>query len=217
MDTDGTWNRTRNQGVFSTVDPDLWDQVYELVVSLGMRALRSTANRVGFGKQVTEYIVSFTPHSYNPFKLPSKASKVVLSSKWNCRRRLIKEIEYLGKGYSQCIAVDSHDNTYICGESFIPTHNSGKNRGYSDQLKLYAGVAMHLWRDVEEVTTSYVFIDSNQKEEKKFRRDDYEHIWHDFGERAERIQIANESGEWPAKPSAMACRFCPVRECTKRR
>lgn len=94
---------------------------------------------------------------------------------------------------------------------------SGKNRGYSDQLKLYAGVAMHMWQDVEEVITSYVFIDSNQKEEKRFRRDDYEHIWQEFGERAERIQIANESGEWPAKPSAMACRFCPVRECDKRR
>lgn len=217
MDTDGTWNKTRNQAVFSTVDTKLCDQVYELVVSLGMRALRSTASRSGFGKQAIEYIVSFTPHTYNPFKLPSKAKRVVLSSKWNCRRRLITEIEYLGKGYSQCISVASPDNTYLCGESFVPTHNTGKNRGYSDQLKLYAADALHRWPDVEEVITSYIFVDSQEKEEKVFHRKDYGHIWNEFGDRAERIQIANEAGDWPAKPSSMACRFCPVKECTKRR
>jgi hypothetical protein len=76
---------------------------------------------------------------------------------------------------------------------------------------------MHLWPEVDEVITSYIFVDSNQKEEKTFTRDDYEHIWQDFGDRAERIQIANETGEWVAKPSSMACRFCPVRECDKRK
>jgi CRISPR/Cas system-associated exonuclease Cas4 (RecB family) len=94
---------------------------------------------------------------------------------------------------------------------------TGKNRGFSDQLKLYAAEAMYLWPDVEVIETSYVFVDSKQRESKTFTRDDYQHIWDDFGDRAERIQIAEENGNWPAKPSAMACRFCPVKECTSRK
>lgn len=94
---------------------------------------------------------------------------------------------------------------------------TGKNRGYSDQLKLYAGYALHIWPQVEQVATSYIFVDSNEKETKVFTRADYTHIWNEFGDRAERIQIANEQGEWPAKPSAMACRFCPVADCTARK
>lgn len=217
MDTDGTWNKARNQAVFSSTDPKLAEQVYELVVSLGMRALLSSREKEGFGVLTTEYIVSFTPHTLNPFRWPAKAAKVVLSTKWSCRRRQIQEIEYLGVGLSQCIKVDSNDSLYLCGKSMIPTHNTGKNRGYSDQLKLYAGEAMHYWKDVEEVSTSYVFLDTKEKEERTFTRDDFDDIWQDFGDRAERIQIANETGEWIAKPSSMACRFCPVAECDKRK
>jgi hypothetical protein len=93
---------------------------------------------------------------------------------------------------------------------------TGKNRGYTDQLKLYAGDALHRWPEVEEVRTAYIYSDSNQKCEKVWTRDDYEHIWQDFGDRAERIQICNEAGVWEPKPSNSACRFCPVKDCNAR-
>lgn len=94
---------------------------------------------------------------------------------------------------------------------------TGRNYGYTDQLKLYAWDAMLRWPEVTTVKTSYVYLDSNQKEEKTFTRDDYQHIEQEFGERAERIQIANETGHWPTKPSVKSCRFCPVAECKDRK
>lgn len=121
---------------------------------------------------------------------------------WFDRRAWLRIMQdFLGKKGDRAVALD---------------WKTGKNRGYSDQLKLYAAEAFHLWPDVKTVSTSYVFVDSNQKEERTFQREEAEHIWQEFGDRAERIQIAEENGEWPAKPSAMACRFCPVKECTKR-
>ena len=93
---------------------------------------------------------------------------------------------------------------------------SGRNYGYTDQLKLYAGDVLHKWPEVEEVKTAYIYIDSKQKTEKTFKRKDYDDIWHEFGERSELIQIANEHNEWVAKPSNKACRFCPVKDCQSR-
>ena len=92
---------------------------------------------------------------------------------------------------------------------------SGKNRGYSDQLKLYGGAILHLWKEVEEVETAYVFVDSKQVEKMTYYREDYQNIWDEFGERQELIQICNETNDWQEKPGAMACRFCPV-ECERR-
>jgi hypothetical protein len=93
---------------------------------------------------------------------------------------------------------------------------TGRNRGYSDQLKLYAADAFTRWPEVTTVTTSFVFIDSNQKEKRVYKRSDAEHIWYEFRERVEMIEIATERNEWPAKPTSMGCRYCPVASCAKR-
>lgn len=90
---------------------------------------------------------------------------------------------------------------------------TGKKYGYTDQLKLYAGDVFHRYPAVETVDTAYVYMDTKDQELKTWRRADVDDIWRDFGERSELIQIANQNGHWPAKPSRMNCKWCPVTNC----
>ena len=100
---------------------------------------------------------------------------------------------------------------------------TGKNRGYKDQLALNAAVTFHAHPEVNKVDTRYVFVDESVEvvngikvdkrvEPKVFYREQNEHLWQDFGERAEAIQIASDKGEWTPKKH-FGCRWCPVKEC----
>jgi len=125
MDTDGTWNKKRRQAVFDVVDKQLAADVYELVVSLGWHASQSTFTKHGFGLEVTVYRVAFTPHRDNPFRhVAHKRDAVRVEGTAHGRRRLIVSVEPTVSVPTQCIAVDSPDHTYLCGEQMVPTHNS---------------------------------------------------------------------------------------------
>jgi hypothetical protein len=128
MDTDGSWNATRRQAVFSTTDKALAFQVRELMLSLGERAKIHEVQAQGFGLTVTAYPVTFAPVSgANPFRLSRKAGLVEWSKRSLSRHRFIVAVDETITVPTQCIAVDSPDRTYLCTESMIPTHNTGKS------------------------------------------------------------------------------------------
>lgn len=141
MDTDGCWNKPRRQAQFCTISKPLAHQVYELVVSLGWRAHLAEIQRTGFGKTVTAYDITFTAFGPNPFI--AKADRVTrLDGAARSRRRLVKTIERIDSVPTQCIAVDSPDHTYLCTESMLVTHNTGRikldRNGVPDYWHSYA-------------------------------------------------------------------------------
>lgn len=110
-----------------------------------------------------------------------------------------------------------HDFVGVVGDrAVVYDWKTGKNYGYTDQLKLYAGEVFHRYPNVTEVNTAYVYVDAKDKCAQKWTRDQYNEIWDDFGERAELIQIANQNGDWPPKPSKFNCKWCPVNDCQAR-
>lgn len=90
---------------------------------------------------------------------------------------------------------------------------TGKNYGYSDQLKLFAATAFVKWPQVNTVNTRYIYVDQKETEPKTFHRSSYDQIWQDFGNRQTMIQIANETGNWEMKPTPFNCKWCPVNSC----
>lgn len=125
MDTDGSWNETRQQAVFCTVVKATAESVYELVASLGERPLINTAQAHGFGKDVTAYQVTWRPRLNVPFALSRKADKVQLSQgrSW---RRLIVSVEPTLTVPTQCITVDAFDGCYLAGTQMVATHNTSR-------------------------------------------------------------------------------------------
>lgn len=172
MDSDGSANTIRKQGVFSNCEKRLSEDVKELLISLGQRPNLCKVKQTGFGLTVDSYPVHFKPLDINPFLLPRKADKV--NSKWgrgNSWRRLIKKIEYVGEMETQCITVDSPTHTYLCTKNMIPTHNtgqrlnwaSGKVKSYDDlckdqQLMLYYYAARRLYPQYKHILVTILFV-----------------------------------------------------------
>jgi len=128
MDTDGSWNATRHQAVFTTTDKALAHAVRELACSLGQRAIVHSTTQSGFGVRVEAYQVTFTPvGGLNPFALSRKADKVHVPTDKFSKRRVVVAVEDVPTVPTQCIAVDSPDHTYLCTEAMIPTHNTIKD------------------------------------------------------------------------------------------
>ena len=86
---------------------------------------------------------------------------------------------------------------------------TGKIKPYSDQLKLFAGAVMTKYPQVKRVLTAYIWLDHPTQAPvwAEYTKKDHEDIWMEFGDRAELIQLANESGNWPAKKN-MFCGWC---------
>ena len=157
MDSDGTWNVARNRAVFSTTVKALASQVSELCLSLGLKPRQNEIATHGFGKDVTAHTVEFRPLGFNPFRLARKADQVQgLSGKAKTRTRIVRSVTPGPDVETACIAVDSPNRTYLCGQGMIPTHNtSGSSRyfgiKFAAQCAAYAnGVPYRGWHTLGE-------------------------------------------------------------------
>jgi hypothetical protein len=139
MDTDGTVNKIRHQAVFVSVDKAFAYSVRELVHSLGERCNIAETKGHGFGREVTSWKVSWRPQRHNPFALHRKASLISLAARLTSRRRVIVGADQTLTVPTQCITVDSPDQTYLCGEQMIPTHNTNRSGIFGETALQLAG------------------------------------------------------------------------------
>lgn len=149
MDSDGNANPARDQAVFTSTNKELSDNVMELLLTLGQRPLQSEVTAHGFGKDVIAYPISFRPIFINPFLLPRKADRLSLVGDGKSWRRKIQGIDDVGEMITQCIGVDSPDNTYLCTRHMIPTHNSGWKQWRAADVKKSFQFQMQAWLVLE--------------------------------------------------------------------
>ena len=159
MDTDGSWSDSQQRAVFVTTTPTLAHGLRELVHSLGGTSTLFTKDYTGKRGARVAHVVAFRPRGFNPFSLPRKAIKV---DAWLARssqhdggcvprelRRTIASVTPVPSVATQCVMVDAPDSLYLCGNTMIPTHNTGRSPGERFeakalfQMKFYALV---LWR-----------------------------------------------------------------------
>jgi hypothetical protein len=212
MDSDGNANPTRKQAVFTTCSKQLSDDVIELLCSLGQRPLQSSTRQSGFGKVVTAYPISFRPQNgLNPFSLPRKAERILPTwGRGHSFRRVIVSAERIPTVPTQCIAVDSPDHTYLCTKKMLVTHNTGKRKVDSDQLKLFAAMAFAHYPWVEKVVTGFIWLKEGKFDKESFTREQVPDIWNEFLPRVKRVELAYEQDKWPAKPSGLCKAWCPA-------
>jgi CRISPR/Cas system-associated exonuclease Cas4 (RecB family) len=154
MDADGWWNRTRHRAGFTTTDDRLALGVVELLRTLGINPQhfnKPNQNAVRPGR--TWHMVEFTPAGFNPFSLPRKAMPaaegVTDLQRTLGRRRIIASVEPVESVATQCLSVDAADSMYLCGNGFVPTHNTSSSpaEGFEAkalfQLRVYALI---IWR-----------------------------------------------------------------------
>lgn len=112
--------------------------------------------------------------------------------------------DFLGVKFDKALAVD-----WKTGKD----KSKEFTKGYG-QLDMYACGAFLANPEVEEIKSTYEFVDhGTRKVIKRTRKKDFDHMWDDFQERADRIQVANQTGDWPEKPSDFNCKWCDVLTC----
>ena len=121
MDSDGHIDKERGRAVFNSCDKSLVDDVVELAVSLGECVSRSENLSKGFGKEVICYNATWKPIN-PPVGMMRKLER--LSDRKVEQYRSIKSIEKIDSVPTKCIAVASETETYLCGETMVPTHNT---------------------------------------------------------------------------------------------
>jgi hypothetical protein len=173
MDTDGNANPYRHQACFITTTPRLSDNIIELLLSLGQRPNCFEDNKeTNFAKSCHYYQIQFRPVDINPFYITRKREQI--KSEWGNGVSNIRRVIKIEKNIiqpTQCIMVDSPDNTYLCTKRMIPTHNTGecKNWGtgaekdYKDfcvdpQLRFYHLALHKLFPQVEYFTMTINYV-----------------------------------------------------------
>ncbi len=124
MDSDGTAGKD-GRAEFVNTNEQLARSVYELVVSLGMKATlnRRAPQREGYKPQ---WRVNFRPTpDMNPFGLRRKADRVQPAPRptITLRRRVIA-VDEVPSVPTQCIEVDSPTHLFLAGRQMVPTHNT---------------------------------------------------------------------------------------------
>jgi len=125
LDGDG-YVGENNYCEFTNTNPSISNAVYELLMSMGIRATRAKKILTLNGRPCTEVeLLKFVP-TFNVFSLPRKANRLRFDRGQSLRRyyRMITKIEPIEPKPMRCISVDSPNNMYLVGESMIPTHNT---------------------------------------------------------------------------------------------
>jgi len=84
---------------------------------------------------------------------------------------------------------------------------TGNIRADSDQLKLFAAFLFEHYKQVNTVTTAYVWLAHSKITKEKYKRSDLPGIWQHFISKAERLEQAYERNKWIPKPSGL-CGWC---------
>lgn len=121
MDTDGSIKPNTRSFEFYQKNYELTQQVVELLSSLGIKS----RVRVKTIKNCLYHTVSFTTDEI-PFYLPRKVNLINNDrpTRPQDKRYYIQKIEKVDSVPVACISVDSQDKLFLCGKTFIPTHNS---------------------------------------------------------------------------------------------
>lgn len=87
---------------------------------------------------------------------------------------------------------------------------TGKRKPGSDQMALYAGMMFAHYPQLEQTDTAYAWIKELKVDRYLFTREQVPDIWQGFLPRVRRLELAYEKNAWPARPSGLCRKWCPV-------
>lgn len=94
-------------------------------------------------------------------------------------------------------------------------YKTGKPTSDGLQLRINAAFLFAYYRDVDTVTTSYVWLKTRTVDTETYTRADLAKMWSDgILPEVDRLQEANKLNSWPAKANKF-CAWCPVNKAGK--
>lgn len=115
--------------------------------------------------------------------------------------------DYWVRGIADLLIIDGDT-------AFIVDYKTGK-AGYADpsQLKLMALMVFAHFPKVVRAKTALMFIAQNVFIDQEYLRSDNDKLWESFESDLQRLSIAFDNAIWPAQPTGLCRRHCPVETC----
>ena len=122
--------------------------------------------------------------------------------------RNLRPTEY----FSKTVWVRSIMDVGIIGarKAWVFDWKTGNPKEDNGQLALSAATVMAHRPEIEEVTTAYVWLKTDSSEQETYTRADLSAIWQAFMPRLTRMERAYQKAEFPAKPSGLCRKHCPI-------
>lgn len=95
-------------------------------------------------------------------------------------------------------------------QAIVMDWKTGKRRPDFTQLQMFALQVFKHFPEVNEVTSTFVWLKDMAMDAEVYKRSDANVMWEDLLKRINRIHQALDADNWPAKPSGL-CRFCPAK------
>lgn len=221
MDGDGTVNITRNELVYCTTDKHLAEDVAALVRTLGRKARIHPVAAKGFGLERTAYWVKFRAMDWPVFSIAHKAeaeAKVRAHVKNRAAAIGIVSVEEVESVPTQCILVDSEHHTFLCGHTYIPTHNTGKGSNPKpEQLELMGLMAMAQSNlvppTVKKIDGTLLYLEARKTVPFSMPTVEYKERWVKWVKRAFVILDAYQRDSFPEKQSGLCRKWCDCFDC----
>lgn len=170
----------------------------------GNRVHKALEERVRDGKPLPALIAGYEPLAA---KIAASPGEVIVERKVSVNAAF-QPTEYFARDVWCRGVID----VAIIGttSAVILDWKTGKRKDDLDQLKLFAGMAFAYHPELESVDTGFVWLKDNAIDRETFTRDQIGEIWSTFMPRVQRLNLAFENDRWPAKPSGLCAKWCPV-------
>lgn len=97
--------------------------------------------------------------------------------------------------------------------ALIVDWKTGKILDDHSQLSLMAACVFAHRPDVHAVRSEFIWLKEDAQTSDVFRRDDMPKMWGGLLHRVNSLRLAFDTQSYPAKPSGLCKRFCPVEQC----
>lgn len=122
MDTDG-YVSARGQCAFDNTNLELVEGVRELMLTLGFKPGAICAKKPGRGETMFRVTVTGAPGLPAPFRLKRKVDRCIVATR--PAGRLVRSVARVESVPVRCIQVAHPSGTFLAGQDFVVTHNSG--------------------------------------------------------------------------------------------
>ncbi len=132
MDSDGTYNKTRNRFVMESTRETQVDYFNMLSSSLGVKVSKSKFIKKFKGKEIECYRGSFITTEFNPFLCRNQDLNIVCKQDKRTYRNIVS-VDEIESVPTKCIEVNSPSSTFLCGHNLLVTHNTNKPKNFKVQ------------------------------------------------------------------------------------
>ena len=157
MDSDGTYNKSRNRFVMESTREEQVDYFNMLASSLGVKVSKSSfTKKLSYtDKNVVCYRGSFITTEFNPFLCRNQDLDIVCKKDKRTYRTIVS-VEEVESVPTKCIEVDSPSSTFLCGHNLLVTHNTNKPKNF--EVHSYTEPMLEPFEDYMDTALSHYMI-----------------------------------------------------------